>query len=125
MSRKGRSLIRSIGTKEELESFFTAYKIWSEFTPSLPGLNDPVVCSPERIVVYTLSFSFCGVRYPLSPFKMALLKHYCIRFSQLHPLAFMRIVHLELSSAAFAGEPSLPLFRRFYRLRSDGDRFTF
>ncbi|KAJ0434405.1 hypothetical protein HanOQP8_Chr17g0667051 [Helianthus annuus] len=37
----------------------------------------------------------------------------------------MRIVHFELSCAAFAGEPSLPLFRRFYRLRSDGDWFTF
>ncbi|KAJ0438486.1 hypothetical protein HanHA300_Chr16g0614581 [Helianthus annuus] len=56
---------------------------------------------------------------------MAFLKHYGIRFSQLNPLAFLRIVHFELSCAAFAGEPSLSLFRRFYRLRSDGDWFTF
>ncbi|KAJ0797107.1 hypothetical protein HanPI659440_Chr04g0170061 [Helianthus annuus] len=37
----------------------------------------------------------------------------------------MRIVHFELSCAAFTGEPSLPLFRRFYRLQSEGDWFTF
>ncbi|MFS7920073.1 hypothetical protein Hanom_Chr03g00219991 [Helianthus anomalus] len=31
-------------------------------------------------------------------------------FSQLHPLAFMRIVHFELSCVAFYDEPSIPLF---------------
>ncbi|KAJ0734697.1 hypothetical protein HanPI659440_Chr11g0423161 [Helianthus annuus] len=56
---------------------------------------------------------------------MALLKHYSIHLSQLHSLAFLRIVHFELSCVAFPGEPSLPLFRRFYRLRSDGDWFKF
>ncbi|KAJ0436455.1 hypothetical protein HanHA300_Chr16g0591011 [Helianthus annuus] len=91
MSRTGRSLIRSILTKEDLESFVATYQIPSEFSPCLPGPDDPAQCTLERIVLYTLSFSFCGVRYPLSPFKMALLKHYGIHFSQLHPLAFMRI----------------------------------
>ncbi|KAM0044212.1 hypothetical protein Hdeb2414_s0010g00350581 [Helianthus debilis subsp. tardiflorus] len=55
---------------------------------------------------------------------MSLLKHYGIHFSQLHPLAFLRVVHFELSCAAFIGEPSVPLFYRFYRLRSYGDWFT-
>ncbi|MFS7947502.1 hypothetical protein Hanom_Chr06g00549001 [Helianthus anomalus] len=35
------------------------------------------------------------------------------------------IVQFELTCGAFAGEPSLSLFRWFYRLRSDGDWFTF
>ncbi|KAF5759817.1 hypothetical protein HanXRQr2_Chr16g0745951 [Helianthus annuus] len=109
MSRKGRSSIRCIITKDELDSFVVSYKIPSEFAPRLPGSNDLATYSPERIVIYTLSFSCCGVRYPLSPFKMALLKHYGIHFSPLHPLAFLRIVHFELSCAAFA----------------DGDWFTF
>ncbi|MFS7988348.1 hypothetical protein Hanom_Chr11g01033751 [Helianthus anomalus] len=110
MSRKGRSLIRFILTKEDLESFVATYKIPSEFAPSLPGPNDPAVCSPERIVVYTLSFSLCGVRYRLSPFKMTLLKHYGIHFSQFHPLAFMRITHFELSCVTFADSVSLPCY---------------
>ncbi|KAJ0718881.1 hypothetical protein HanPSC8_Chr08g0323481 [Helianthus annuus] len=114
MSRKGRSLICSILTREDLESFVTAYKIPPEIAPSLPGPNDSAICLREMIVVYTLSFSLCGVHYSLSFFKMDLLNHYGIHFSQLHPLAFMRIVHFELFCAAFAGESSLSLFCRFY-----------
>ncbi|KAL9999300.1 hypothetical protein Hdeb2414_s0008g00269861 [Helianthus debilis subsp. tardiflorus] len=56
---------------------------------------------------------------------MSLLKHYGIHFSQLHPLAFLRIIHFAFSCAALAGEPSVPLFRRFYRLQSDDNCFTF
>ncbi|KAJ0570146.1 hypothetical protein HanHA300_Chr05g0174811 [Helianthus annuus] len=56
---------------------------------------------------------------------MSLLKHYGIHFSQLHPLAFLRIVHFELSCVAFARVPSVPLFRKLYRLKSDRDWFTF
>ncbi|KAM0050537.1 hypothetical protein Hdeb2414_s0007g00225171 [Helianthus debilis subsp. tardiflorus] len=41
------------------------------------------------------------------------------------PLAFMRIVHFELSCAAFASEPSFSFFRMLYGLQSDGDWFTF
>ncbi|KAJ0773807.1 hypothetical protein HanOQP8_Chr03g0104551 [Helianthus annuus] len=111
MSRKGRSSIRSIITQEELESFAASYRSPPELAPRLPSSDDPATCSPERIVIYTLSFSFCGVWYPLSSFKMALLKHYGIHFSQLHPLAFLGIVHFELSYASFAGEPSVLLFR--------------
>ncbi|MFS7947424.1 hypothetical protein Hanom_Chr06g00548121 [Helianthus anomalus] len=40
-------------------------------------------------------------------------------------MALLRIVHFELSCASFAGEPSVPLFRRFYRLQSNEDWFTF
>ncbi|KAJ0494836.1 hypothetical protein HanIR_Chr12g0601971 [Helianthus annuus] len=125
MSRTGRSLIPSILTKEDLESFVTTYQIPERFYPSLPDLDDPAVCTPERIVLYTLAFSFCGIRYPLSPFKMELLKHFGIHFSQLHPLAFMRVVHFELSCVAVSSEPSVPLFCMFYKLLSDGDWFTF
>ncbi|MFS7948331.1 hypothetical protein Hanom_Chr06g00558731 [Helianthus anomalus] len=56
---------------------------------------------------------------------MSLLKHYGIHFSQLHPLAFLWIIHFELSCSAFTGEPSVPLFWRCYCLRSYSDWFTF
>ncbi|MFS7952309.1 hypothetical protein Hanom_Chr07g00605471 [Helianthus anomalus] len=51
---------------------------------------------------------------------MDLLKHFGIHFSQLHPLAFMWVVHFELSCVAVSGEPSVPLFCMFYELQSDG-----
>ncbi|KAJ0737116.1 hypothetical protein HanLR1_Chr06g0203391 [Helianthus annuus] len=37
----------------------------------------------------------------------------------------MRIVHFELSCVVVSGEPSVLLFRMFYRLQSEGDWFTF
>ncbi|KAM0060582.1 hypothetical protein Hdeb2414_s0004g00125841 [Helianthus debilis subsp. tardiflorus] len=56
---------------------------------------------------------------------MDLLKHYDIHFSHAHPLAFLRIVHFELTCASFEGVSTVPLFCRFYRLRFDGDWFIF
>ncbi|KAM0012512.1 hypothetical protein Hdeb2414_s0052g00752971 [Helianthus debilis subsp. tardiflorus] len=125
MSQKGKASIRSIITQEELESFIISYRIPPELLPCLPGPDDPTTCSLERIVIYTLSFSFCCIRYPLTSFKKSLLKRYDIHFSQLHPLAFLRIVHIELSCASFARVPSAPLFWQFYRLWSGGDWFAF
>ncbi|KAJ0710463.1 hypothetical protein HanOQP8_Chr09g0312671 [Helianthus annuus] len=125
MSTTDHSVIRSVLTKEDLESFVAAYQIPERFSPSLPGPDDPAVCTPEKIVLYTLAFSFCGVSYPLSPFKVELLKHFGIHFSQLHPLTFMRVLHFKLSCVAVSGEPSVVLFCMFYKLQSDGDWFTF
>ncbi|MFS8027752.1 hypothetical protein Hanom_Chr16g01502401 [Helianthus anomalus] len=41
-----------------MESFITSYRIPSKLSPRLPSPNDPATCSPERVVIYTLSFSF-------------------------------------------------------------------
>ncbi|KAF5786283.1 hypothetical protein HanRHA438_Chr10g0450981 [Helianthus annuus] len=125
MSRTGRSSIRSVLTAKDLEVFVDAYQIPECFSPTLPGPDEPAECTPDRIVIYTLSFSSCGVRYPLSAFKVNLLRHFCVHFSQLHPLGFMRVVHFELSCVTVSGESSVPLFYMFYKLISDGDWFTF
>ncbi|KAJ0755205.1 hypothetical protein HanPI659440_Chr09g0355281 [Helianthus annuus] len=125
MSRGGRSSIRSILTAKDLKSFVEAYNIPDRFSPSLPGPSESAECTPDKIPIYTLAFSSCGVRYPLSAFKVSLLRHFGVHFSQIHPLGFMRVVHFELSCAAISGEPSVPLFCMFYRLISDGDWFTF
>ncbi|KAJ0434108.1 hypothetical protein HanOQP8_Chr17g0664761 [Helianthus annuus] len=125
MSRTGRSSIHSILTAKDLEVFVDAYKIPERFSPTLPGPDEPAECTPDRIVIYTLSFSSCGVHYPLSVFKVNLLRHFGVHFSQLHPVGFMRVVHFELSCVAVSGEPSVPLFCMFYKLISDRDWFTF
>ncbi|KAJ0592222.1 hypothetical protein HanHA300_Chr03g0082401 [Helianthus annuus] len=114
-----------ICSQEDLESFAETYKIPERFSPTLSGPDEPAVCTRDRIVLYTLAFSSCGVRYPLSPFKIALLRHFGVHFSQLHPLGFMRVLHFELSCVAVSVEPSVPLFCMFYKLISDGDLFTF
>ncbi|KAJ0450016.1 hypothetical protein HanHA300_Chr15g0551761 [Helianthus annuus] len=100
MSRTGRSMIRSVLKAKDLESFVDTYKIPRRFSPTLPGPDDSADCTPDMIVLYTLAFSSRGVRYPLSSFKINLLRHFGVHFSQLYPLGFMRVVHFELSCVA-------------------------
>ncbi|KAF5808747.1 hypothetical protein HanXRQr2_Chr04g0149081 [Helianthus annuus] len=125
MSHGGWSSIRSILTAKDLKSFVEAYKIPDRFSPSLTGPSESAECTPDKIPIYTIAFSSCGVRYPISAFKISLLRHFGVHFSQIHPLGFMRVVHFELSCSAISGEPSVPLFCMFYRLISDGDWSTF
>ncbi|KAJ0691874.1 hypothetical protein HanPI659440_Chr15g0579761 [Helianthus annuus] len=125
MSCTGRSMIRSVLKAKDLESFVDTYKIPRRFSTTLPGPDDSADCTPDMIVLYTLAFSSCGVRYPLSSFKINLLRHFGVHFSQLYPLGFLRVVHFELSCVAVSGESSIPLFCMFYKLISDGDWFTF
>ncbi|KAM0037112.1 hypothetical protein Hdeb2414_s0014g00434481 [Helianthus debilis subsp. tardiflorus] len=125
MSRTSRSSIQSVLTVKDLEVFVDAYKIPERFSPTLPGPDESAECTLDRIIIYTLSFSSYGVRYPFSDFKVDLLRQFGVHFSQLHPLGFMRVVHVELSCVAVSGEPSIPLFCMFYKLISDGEWFTF
>ncbi|MFS7941963.1 hypothetical protein Hanom_Chr06g00482491 [Helianthus anomalus] len=125
MSRTGCSSIHSVLTTKDLEAFVDTYKIPVRFSPTLPGPDDPTECSADRIVIYTMSFSSYAVRYPFLAFKVNLLRHFGVHFSQLHPLGFTRVVHFELSCVAVSGELSVPLLCMFYKLISDGDWFTF
>ncbi|MFS7979377.1 hypothetical protein Hanom_Chr10g00926601 [Helianthus anomalus] len=113
MSRTGHSMICSVLTAKDLESFVDTYKIPKRLSPTLPGPDESAECRQDRIVLYTMSFSSCGVQYPLSPFKIALLRHFGVHFSQLHPLGFMRVVHFELSCVVVSGEPYVPCFACF------------
>ncbi|MFS8018875.1 hypothetical protein Hanom_Chr15g01397271 [Helianthus anomalus] len=105
MSCTSHSMNRFVLTPKDLESFIETYKIPERFSPTLPGPDDSAECTSDRIVLYTLAFSSCGVRYPLSSFKIDLLHHFRVHFSQLHPLGFIRVVHFELSCVAVSGEP--------------------
>ncbi|MFS7935978.1 hypothetical protein Hanom_Chr05g00409961 [Helianthus anomalus] len=69
MSRTGRTSTRSVLTAKDLVIFMDTYRIPEWFSLTLPGPDDPAECTSERIVVYTPSFSLCGVCYPLSAFK--------------------------------------------------------
>ncbi|KAJ0435247.1 hypothetical protein HanIR_Chr17g0891221 [Helianthus annuus] len=101
--RSGRSVIKSVLTTKELRSFVETFAIPEQLSPTLPDPDEPAVFTPDVIPLYTLAFSYCGVRYPLSSFKVDLLRHFGVHFSQLHPLEWMRVVHFELSCAAISG----------------------
>ncbi|MFS7913883.1 hypothetical protein Hanom_Chr02g00146971 [Helianthus anomalus] len=118
MNHKDRSTILSIMSPEELQAYISNYRIPLELNPCLPGPSEPATYSSKHMVIYTPSFSFYGVHYRLSPLKMELFKHYRVHFSQIHHLAFLRIVDFELNCVAFAGAPLESLFGSytFYEL---------
>ncbi|MFS7988928.1 hypothetical protein Hanom_Chr11g01040641 [Helianthus anomalus] len=76
MIRTGRSSIRSVLTAKDLEIFVDTYRIPEQFLrPSL-----------DRMI------------------RRNVLRKGSIHFSQLHRLAFMKVVHFELSCVAVAGD---------------------
>ncbi|KAM0037706.1 hypothetical protein Hdeb2414_s0013g00406411 [Helianthus debilis subsp. tardiflorus] len=112
MSRTGRSMIRFVLTAKDLESFVETYRIPERFSPTLLGPDDSAECTPDQIVLCTLSFSSCGVRYPLSTFKTDLLRHFKVHFFQLHPLGFMRVGILSFYVWRFLMGIGLPFAKR-------------
>ena len=46
-------------------------------------------------------------------------------FGQVHPKGMARVLHFEVLCRALGYDPSLLLFRRFFRLAKNGDWFTF
>ncbi|MFS7993896.1 hypothetical protein Hanom_Chr12g01099581 [Helianthus anomalus] len=99
MSRTVRSRSRSVLTARDLESFVETYKIPERFSPTLPGPDDSAECTPDRIVLYTMSFS-----------------------------SLVSVTRFRISSCQvwrFSVSRRFPLFCMFYKLISDGDWFTF
>jgi hypothetical protein len=56
---------------------------------------------------------------------MEILKLYDFHFSQIHPLGFSKVTHFEVACEACEGVATVTLFRLFYRLKADGEWFTF
>ncbi|KAJ0577628.1 hypothetical protein HanIR_Chr05g0238231 [Helianthus annuus] len=71
------------------------------------------------------NFEFSNLRYPFSLFVLNLLEYYRISFGQVHPKGMARVLHFEVLCRALGYDPSLLLFRRFFRLAKNGDWFTF
>ncbi|KAJ0565922.1 hypothetical protein HanIR_Chr06g0267991 [Helianthus annuus] len=74
-------------------------------------------------IVATLSFRIFAV--PFLFFVLNLLEYYRISFGQVHPKGMARVLHFEVLCRALGYDPSLLLFRRFFRLAKNGDWFTF
>ncbi|KAM0016229.1 hypothetical protein Hdeb2414_s0030g00708331 [Helianthus debilis subsp. tardiflorus] len=123
MNRKDRSTIHSVVTQDDLQSFISAYCIPSNISPHLSGPSEPATCSSKHMVIYSFVF-ILWFWLPHIVFQDRVTQTLLVPL-QVHPLAFLRIVHFELTCVAFDGAPSVPFFRRFYRLSVDGDWFTF
>ncbi|KAJ0467767.1 hypothetical protein HanIR_Chr14g0688941 [Helianthus annuus] len=106
--------------------FSQDYGIGAEFTPTAPACDASVdKCPAGFIALYCRHFEFSNLRYPFSLFVLNLLEYYRVSFGQIHPKGMARVLHFEVLCRALGYDPSLLLFRRFFRLAKNGDWFTF
>ncbi|KAF5766691.1 hypothetical protein HanXRQr2_Chr15g0718401 [Helianthus annuus] len=113
-------------TQEEVDLFCLEYGIDKKFNPTAPScdvsIDKPI---PGSIALYCRHFQWSNLRYPFSLFVLNLLEYYRVSFGQVHPKGMARVLHFEVLCRALGYDPSLLLFRRFFRLAKNGDWFTF
>ncbi|KAJ0557575.1 hypothetical protein HanIR_Chr07g0326671 [Helianthus annuus] len=113
-------------TQEEVDLFCLEYGIDKKFNPTAPACDVPVdKPNPGSIALYCRHFQWSNLRYPFSFFVLNLLEYYRVSFGQVHPKGMARVLHFEMLCRALGYDPSLLLFRRFFRLAKNGDWFTF
>ncbi|KAF5810088.1 hypothetical protein HanXRQr2_Chr04g0165291 [Helianthus annuus] len=113
-------------TQEEVDLFCLEYGIDKQFNPTAPAcdasIDKPI---PGFIALYCRHFEWSNLRYPFSFFVLNLLEYYRVSFGQVQPKGMARVLHFEVLCRALGYDPSLLLFRRFFRLAKNGDWFTF
>uniref|UniRef100_A0A251UFU0 Putative transposase (Putative), gypsy type n=1 Tax=Helianthus annuus TaxID=4232 RepID=A0A251UFU0_HELAN len=113
-------------TQEEVDLFCMEYGIDKKFNPTAPSCDVSVdKPNPGSIALYCRHFQWSNLRYPFSFFVLNLLEYYRVSFGQVHPKGMARVLHFEVLCRALGYDPSLLLFRRFFRLAKNGDWFTF
>jgi hypothetical protein len=125
MSREDMANVRSTLLSSALKSLCTEFGIPTHLNPSLPGEDEVAGVHDGLMSVYTQVFYFSNIRYPLTSFQMDVLKFYDVYFTQIHSLDFSKVTHFEIACKAYDGVATVTLFRLFYRLKADGDWFTF
>ncbi|KAJ0490069.1 hypothetical protein HanHA300_Chr12g0451211 [Helianthus annuus] len=110
-ARKDLSVSFSRLTQEEVENFCIDWGIGLKFNPVAPACDKSVdQCPPGSIALYCRHFEFSNLRHPFSLFVLN---------------GIARVLHFEVLCRALGYDPSLLLFRRFFRLAKNGDWFTF
>ncbi|MFS7975055.1 hypothetical protein Hanom_Chr10g00875981 [Helianthus anomalus] len=124
-ARKDLSVRFSCLTQEEVENFCIDWGIGLKFNPVAPACDKSVdQCPLVRLLCIAVILSFLTFVI-LSLFVLNVLEYYRVSFGQIHPKGMARVLHFEVLCRALGYDPSLLLFRRFFRLEKNDDWFTF
>nr|XP_043631638.1 uncharacterized protein LOC122603090 [Erigeron canadensis] len=69
-----------------------------------------------KTYLYCASFELGNIHLPFTDFYLSVLHHFKVYVSQINPYGNLRLGMFELACRAHDGEPTLTLFRRFYKL---------
>ncbi|MFS7929214.1 hypothetical protein Hanom_Chr04g00329851 [Helianthus anomalus] len=125
-ARKYLSVSFSRLTQEEVEAFCMEWGIGLKFNPTAPGCDKSVDQCPSGLIALSCRhFEFSNLCHPFSTFVLNVLEYYRISFGQIHPKGMARVLHFEVLCRASGYDPSLLLFRRFFRLVKNESFFPF
>ena len=79
----------------------------------------------DKIGIYTRQLDIGGIQIPFSRFLLALIKHFKVHISQLVPIGLNRVTLFEVRCYSLNCQPTVTLFRVFYRLCKQGHWFSF
>jgi hypothetical protein len=117
---------RSDLTEDVLRGIIGRYGIDPSLEPRVPPATATVRDAPPgTVALYTDFFAFSNFRIPVSKFLCDILRYYNIHLSQIVPLGLIKFFHFEISCHALRVNPSVNLFRVFYKLTRIGDWVTF
>ncbi|MFS8017696.1 hypothetical protein Hanom_Chr15g01383461 [Helianthus anomalus] len=110
-------------TRSEIDKFCLDHGIDPSFETEVLGDRTANQCSKGVLVFYTC-LDQPNLRYPFTNFFLEVLKYYQLSLGQFAPVGVACIMHFEILCRALRYEPSLLMFRRFFRLARNGDWYT-
>ncbi|GJS86120.1 hypothetical protein Tco_0752661 [Tanacetum coccineum] len=116
----------SVLTSDEVKSLVAEYAIPLDLHPYVPPSSLTMNRLPaDKIGIYDQYLDLSGVRVPFSTFLLSVIKHFRVHISQLVPLGLNRLTMFEIYCRSLEINPSVNLFRAFYKLNKHGHWFSF
>ncbi|GJR65372.1 hypothetical protein Tco_0011437 [Tanacetum coccineum] len=116
----------SVLTSDEVKSLVVEYAIPSDLHPCVPPFGLTMNMLPiNKIGIYDQYLELSGVRVPFSTFLLGVIKHFRLQISQLVPLGLNQLTMFEIYCRSLEINPSVNLFRAFYKLDKQGHWFSF
>ncbi|GJT23750.1 hypothetical protein Tco_0893687 [Tanacetum coccineum] len=113
-------------TSSELKEVVEEYCIPLDLHPRLPHPDMTMNRLPSRYIgLYIEQLEQGGLRVPFSSFFLAVIKHFGVHVSQLVPMGVNRVILFEVRCISLGINPSVSLFRVFYKLCKQGHWFSF
>ncbi|GJU87173.1 hypothetical protein Tco_1294719 [Tanacetum coccineum] len=113
-------------TSAELKEAIDEYCIPLDLHPRLPHPGMTMNKLPSRYIgLYIEQFEQGGLRGPFSSFFLAMIRHFGVHVSQLVPMGVNRVIFFEIRCVSLNINPTVSLFRVFYKLCKQGHWFSF
>lgn len=111
----------SVLDQDQVDAFCAKFYIPRDLHPLSPDPDKLINQPPEGMIgVYTRFFDYANMSIPFSRFLLSVIQYHNFHISQFCPLGALKVSCFEIQCRAFQIEPTLPLFRKLYKLGRNG-----